>query len=39
MQGKVERIYVAPQGGVEMQKVSQVKPLAGCCLEGDRYCS
>ena len=39
MQGKVERIYVAPQGGVEMQKVSQVEALAGCGLEGDRYCS
>jgi len=38
MQGKVERIYVAPQGGVEMQKVSQVEALAGCGLEGDRYC-
>ncbi len=39
MQGKVERIYVAPQGGIEMQKVSQVEALAGCGLEGDRYCS
>ncbi|MCZ6767983.1 MAG: MOSC domain-containing protein [Acidobacteria bacterium] len=39
MQGKVERIYVAPQGGVEMQKVSQVEALDGCGLEGDRYCS
>jgi len=39
MQGKVEKIYVAPQGGVEMQKVSQVEALAGCGLEGDRYCS
>jgi len=39
MQGKVERIYVAPQGGVEMQKVSQVEALAGCGSEGDRYCS
>ncbi len=39
MQGKVESIYVAPQGGVEMQKVSQVEALAGCGLEGDRYCT
>jgi len=39
MQGKVEGIYVASQGGVEMQKVSQVEALAGCGLEGDRYFS
>lgn len=39
MQGKVERIYVAPQGGVAMQRVPQVEALAGCGLEGDRYCS
>jgi MOSC domain-containing protein YiiM len=39
MQSKVERIYVAPQGGVAMQRVPQVEALAGCGLEGDRYCS
>jgi MOSC domain-containing protein YiiM len=39
MQGKVEQIYVAPQGGVAMQRVPQVEALAGCGLEGDRYYS
>ena len=37
MNGKVEAIYIAPQGGVLMQKVKAVEaaPNAGLC--GDRY--
>ena len=38
MQGIVERIYVVPQGGEDMQRVSQVEALANCGLQGDRYC-
>ena len=38
MQGIVERIYVVPQGGEDMQRVSQVEALADCGLQGDRYC-
>ncbi len=38
MQGIVERIYVVPRGGEDMQRVSQVEALANCGLQGDRYC-
>lgn len=38
MQAKIEKIYVAPKGGVAMTRVNQVEALAGCGLEGDRYC-
>lgn len=38
MQGIVERIYIVPQGGEDMQRVSQVEALANCGLQGDRYC-
>lgn len=38
MQGVVEEIYVAPQGGVKMQRISQVEALASRGLRGDRYC-
>ena len=38
MQGTVEAIYIVGEGGAPMQKLDQVKALADCGLEGDRYC-
>ena len=38
MGGIVEKIYVAPQGGVIMQAVGETEALAGSGLRGDRYC-
>ena len=38
MAGKVEEIYVASRGSVEMERVEEVRALEGCGLEGDRYC-
>ena len=38
MPGKVEDIYVAPEGNVDMRRVAEATALAGCGLEGDRYC-
>ena len=38
MVGKVEEIYVASRGSVEMERVEEVRALEGCGLEGDRYC-
>ncbi|MFQ5913799.1 MAG: MOSC domain-containing protein [Nitrospinota bacterium] len=37
MQGVVERIFIAPAGGVNMQEVDQVEALANRGLLGDRY--
>ena len=37
MNGKVEEIYIAPQGGVPMQKVEAVEAEASAGLCGDRY--
>ena len=38
MQGAIEAIFVVPVGGETMQQVTEAKALAGCGLEGDRYC-
>ena len=38
MQGTVKAIYIVGEGGAPMQKLDQVKALADCGLEGDRYC-
>jgi MOSC domain-containing protein YiiM len=38
MQGTVKAIYIVDEGGEPMQKLDQVKALADCGLEGDRYC-
>jgi len=38
MQGTVEAINIVGEGGAPMQKLDQVKALADCGLEGDRYC-
>ena len=38
MQGTVEAIYIVGEGGAPMQKLDQVKALADCGLEADRYC-
>lgn len=34
----VEEIYIAPEGSVPMTKVSSIGAIAGCGLDGDRYC-
>jgi MOSC domain-containing protein YiiM len=36
--GTVEAIFIVPSGGATMQSVDQVRALADCGLEGDRYC-
>ena len=38
MAGKVEGIYVTSEGSARMERVEEVRALAGCGLEGDRYC-
>lgn len=38
MPGTVEEIYIAPEGSVNMQKIESASAIAGCGLEGDRYC-
>lgn len=38
MPGKVEEIYIAPEGSVQMRKVDSASAVAGCGLDGDRYC-
>ncbi len=35
--GMVEEIYVAPRGGVTMQKVDEIEAVTGRGLQGDRY--
>jgi MOSC domain-containing protein YiiM len=37
--GFVQGIYLAPEGGVEMQSVQAATALEGCGLKGDRYCA
>ena len=36
--GFVEGIFLAPEGGAQMQSVKAATALEGCGLEGDRYC-
>ena len=38
MPGNVEEIYIAPEGSVQMRRVESASALAGCGLDGDRYC-
>ena len=38
MSSVVENIFIAPQGGVNLQPVEEIEALAGCGLRGDRYC-
>ena len=38
MAGEVERIFVAPEGSVDMEQVEEIEAVAGCGLKGDRYC-
>ena len=38
MSGAVVKIFITPAGGIMMQTVEQVEALAGCGLQGDRYC-
>jgi MOSC domain-containing protein YiiM len=38
MQGIIEEIYIVPLGGQAMQPVKEVQAIAGCGLQGDRYC-
>jgi MOSC domain-containing protein YiiM len=38
MRGTVEAIFIVPVGGDAMQSVAEANALAGCGLEGDRYC-
>ena len=38
MDSMIEKIFVAPAGGVKMQMVDAVEALAGAGLRGDRYC-
>jgi MOSC domain-containing protein YiiM len=35
----VEGIFLAPEGGTQMQSVEVATALEGCGLEGDRYCA
>jgi len=39
MQGFVEAIFIAPQGGAAMQKMDEVEAVAGAGVRGDRYMS
>jgi MOSC domain-containing protein YiiM len=39
MAGFVEGIFLAPEGGAEMQSVQAATALEGCGLQGDRYCA
>ena len=38
MDGVIEKIFIALEGGAEMQVVEAVEALAGSGLRGDRYC-
>ncbi len=38
MKGVVEEIYIAPEGSAAMERVEEVRTIAGCGIEGDRYC-
>src|SRR5918911_3447611 len=39
MEGFVQAIFFAPEGGSEMHSVQAATALEGCGLEGDRYCA
>ena len=39
MAGFVKGIFLAPEGGAPMEGVQAATALAGCGLEGDRYCA
>ena len=38
MEGIVEGIFVTGQGSAAMERVDEVTTVAGCGIEGDRYC-
>lgn len=38
MQGVIEEIYIAPEGGAKMDSVDEIRTVEGCGIEGDRYC-
>ena len=38
MNGIVERIYIAPEGGANMQALDEAEALTAQGLRGDRYC-
>ncbi len=38
MAGVVEKIFITPKGGAEMEAVEEAEALSGCGLRGDRYC-
>ena len=39
MSGFVDSIFVAPEGGAQIQGVQAATALEGCGLENDRYCT
>jgi MOSC domain-containing protein YiiM len=39
MNGVVEGIYVTGKGSAAMGRVEEVRTVAGCGIEGDRYCA
>lgn len=39
MSATVEAIFLTPNGSEAMSRVEQVRALAGCGLQGDRYCA
>jgi MOSC domain-containing protein YiiM len=38
MKGVVEGIFVTNEGSAAMERVEEVRTIAGCGIEGDRYC-
>lgn len=38
MAGTVEGIFITAEGSARMERVEEARALAGCGLEGDRYC-
>ena len=38
MKGIVQAIYVTSEGSAAMERVEEVTTIAGCGIEGDRYC-
>jgi MOSC domain-containing protein YiiM len=39
MTGFVDRIFLAPESGAQMNGVQVATAIQGCGLEGDRYCA
>ena len=39
MNGVVEGIYLTAEGSAAMGRVEEVRTVAGCGIEGDRYCA